>query len=457
MRIDIVVVYVARYTRGHEAHFTPPITGIHLAALTPQGHEVRVIHQQTDPVDLDTDADLVALSFFSGFAHEAYRLADAFRARGKRVVAGGPHVTFWPEEALKHVDAVVVGEAESAWPRLVEDASRDRLQARYEGAAAPLVGVPTPRYDLLSPRFFNRRVIQATRGCPFSCSFCTVPSLNPGFRTRPVEDVLRDLRHEEPDWTWWQRKVAWFWDDNLTAPRRWVKELLRGMVGLDRWWLTQASLDITRDDELLELMQASGCIGVFLGIESLDPASLKDANKRQNRVAGYARGIEKLHDRGICVMAGFVSGFDSDTAESIVGMADAMSEIGVDVPFLSVLTPFRGTKLHEQYAEEGRLLYEETGEAWGFYNGYNVAFVPRRLSPDALYTAHRTLWRRAFDRRHVGSRVLRGALHLRPGAMVMSAMMNGFYGWKAWTENLPADMRGRLAPEARSPVALAAR
>jgi radical SAM superfamily enzyme YgiQ (UPF0313 family) len=105
MRIDIVAVYVPRYSRGHEAHFTPPITGIHLAALTPAGHEVRVIHQQTDPVDLDTDADLVALSFFSGFAHEAYRLADAFRARGKRVVAGGPHVTFWPEEALAHVDA----------------------------------------------------------------------------------------------------------------------------------------------------------------------------------------------------------------------------------------------------------------------------------------------------------------------------------------------------------------
>jgi radical SAM superfamily enzyme YgiQ (UPF0313 family) len=124
MRIDIVAVYVPRYSRGHEAHFTPPITGIHLAALTPAGHEVRVIHQQTDPVDLDTDADLVALSFFSGFAHEAYRLADAFRARGKRVVAGGPHVTFWPEEALAHVDAVVVGEAETAWPRLVEDAER---------------------------------------------------------------------------------------------------------------------------------------------------------------------------------------------------------------------------------------------------------------------------------------------------------------------------------------------
>jgi radical SAM superfamily enzyme YgiQ (UPF0313 family) len=434
LRIDIVVVYVNRYSSGHEANFTPPITGIHLAALTPPGHDIRVVHQQTEPVDLDTDADLVALSFFSGFAHVAYRLADALRARGRKVVAGGPHVTFWAEEALAHVDAVVVGEAEGVWAQLVQDAERGQLQPRYEGAAGELAGLPTPRYDLLSKRFFNRRVLQATRGCPFSCSFCTVPSLNPGFRTRPVEEVLRDVAHVEPDWTWWQRKIAWFWDDNLLAPRRWAKDLLRGMVGMDRWWLTQASIDITRDDELLELMQASGCIGVFLGIESLDPASLKHANKRQNKVGEY--------ERGIAVMAGFVAGFDHDTPESIVGMADALTAIGVDVPFLSVLTPFRGTALHEQFAGEERLLFEESGGTWAYYNGYNVTFQPRLLSPDDLLQAHRELWRQAFGARHVLRRMARGTRQLRGGALAMSAMMNAFYGYKALRGNEPADMRG---------------
>jgi radical SAM superfamily enzyme YgiQ (UPF0313 family) len=137
MRIDIVVVYVQRYRRGHEKHFVPPITGIHLAALTPPGHEVRVVHQQVEGVDLDTDADLVALSFFSGFAGEAYRLADAFRLRGKTVVAGGPHATYWPEECLQHVDAVVLGEAETTWPAVVRDAERGALRPRHASCRRP--------------------------------------------------------------------------------------------------------------------------------------------------------------------------------------------------------------------------------------------------------------------------------------------------------------------------------
>lgn len=452
MKIDIVVVYVNRYRSGHEANFTPPITGIHLAALAPKQHEVRVIHQQTEEVDLETDADLVALTFFSGFAHEAYRIADALRARGVRVVAGGPHATFWPDEALQHVDSVVVGEAEGVWEGLLQDAERGRLKPKYEGEPGELTNIPTPRYDLLSKKFFNRRVLQGTRGCPFSCSFCTVPSLNPGFRTRPVEDVLRDVRHTEPDWSWWQRRVAWFWDDNLLAPRRWAKELLRGMVGLDRWWLTQASIDITRDEELLELMEASGCIGIFLGIESLDQDSLLHANKRQNKVSEYTQAIEKLHERGIAVMAGFVAGFDPDTPERIVGMADALNRIGVDVPFLSVLTPFKGTALHDQFEGEGRLLFEESGESWAYYNGYNVTFSPAKMTPSELKEAHTELWRRAFSPRSVLTR-MRGARRLRSGALAMSAMMNAFYGLKAMRDNTPADAGDSAQATPRTPRA----
>ena len=138
MKIDIIVVYIQRYERGHEVDFVPPITGIHLAAITPPGHDVRVIHQQVEPVRFDTDADLVALSFFSGFAPEAYRLAAEFRRRGKIVVGGGPHATFSPDEALRYCDAVVVGEAESVWPRLLEDVEAGRLQPRYDGAPASM-------------------------------------------------------------------------------------------------------------------------------------------------------------------------------------------------------------------------------------------------------------------------------------------------------------------------------
>lgn len=442
MKLDVVVVYVPRYNRGHAHQFVPPVTGIHLAALTPPDIDVRVVHQQVGPVDLDTDADVIALSFFSGFAHEAYRLADAFRVRGKVVIGGGPHATFWPEEVLQHCDAVVTGEAESVWVEMLRDAEAGRLRSVYTGSAVELSGLPTPRYDLLPDSFFVRRVVQATRGCPFSCSFCTVPGLQPGFRVRPVGEVLRDVAHEEPDWTWWQRKVVWFWDDNLTAKRKWTKELLRGMVGMDRWWLTQASIDITRDPELLDLMEASGCIGIFLGIESLQAASLEEAGKRQNRVAEYKDAIAALHDRGICVMAGFIAGFDHDDAEGVVAMADQLLEIGVDVPFLSVLTPFKGTPLWDKLLAEDRLLLDR---GWAHTNGYNVAFRPERMTPDQLLDAHRALWQRAFSPRHVAQRVARSR-RLRPGAAMMSALMNGFYGRKALTGNQPVVAQGVGGP-----------
>ena len=201
-------------------------------------------------------------------------------------------------------DAVAIGEAEAVWPQMLADAREGCLKTVYQGAPCTLVNLPTPRYDLLPRRFIIRRVIQATRGCPFACSFCSVPSLNPGFRMRPIEDVLRDVAYDVFP-RWWQRKVVWFWDDNLTANRPYIKKLLKGMIPLKRWWLTQASMDIANDPELLDLMAESGCIGVFFGIETFGKASLKAANKPQNQAERYARSIKAVHDRGIAVMAGF--------------------------------------------------------------------------------------------------------------------------------------------------------
>ncbi|MBL0161122.1 MAG: B12-binding domain-containing radical SAM protein [Bryobacterales bacterium] len=431
--VEIVVVYMPRYLHGHETDFVPPITGIHLAALTPAEYEVRVIHQQVEAVNFETDADLIALSFFTGFAPEAYRLADEYRTRGKRVVAGGPHVTFNAEEALAHVDSVVVGEAESVWTELLRDAAAGRLRSRYTGTAEPLAGLPTPRYDLLRGRFFIPRVVQATRGCPFTCSFCTVPSISPGFRTRPTGEVIRDIEFDRfPHW--WQRKVVWFWDDNLTVNRAFIRELLTAMVPLRKWWLTQASLDISGDGLLLDLMKRSGCIGIFFGIESFGAESLRDAHKPQNKVSTYQARIRELHERGICVMAGFIAGFDGDTKESVRAMARQLYETGVDVPFLSVLTPYRGTPAYRKLEEEGRIL---PGRGWEFYNGYNVAFRPRNMSPEELLGAHRALWREAFSLKYSALRVVRSLGRLRFGAFLMCLAMNGFYCLKRLRGNEP--------------------
>jgi radical SAM superfamily enzyme YgiQ (UPF0313 family) len=434
MNVRIVISYSPRYRRGHMVDFVPPVTGIHLAALS-EGHDVEVFHEQVRRVPVDDEPDLVAISFFSGFARKAYALADRYRAIGVPVVAGGPHVSYWVEEALEHFDAVVVGEAETVWHELLSDARRRRLKRIYYGRPAPLDGLPTPRYDLLEKNFVVRRVLQATRGCPFSCSFCTVPDLNPGFRVRPIDDVVHDIANTHFP-LYWQDKVVWFWDDNLLVKRAWAKDLLRELAGLNKWWLTQASIDIVKDRELLDLMEQSGCIGIFLGIESLDDADLRSVHKRQNKTAEYRDAIARLHDRGICVMAGFISGFDDQTPETILATGDRLNAIGIDVPFLSILTPFRGTPLYEEHLSAGRILLDRD---WPHYNGYNVAFQPARMSPDELLRAHRRLWKRAFGPKAVAERLTRAVHQLNTGGMMLATAMNSFYGLKRLTGNFPLD------------------
>ncbi len=431
--VDIVVVYMPRYRRGHEADFVPPITGIHLAAITPPGYRVRVFHQKVEALDYETEADLIALSFSTGFAPEAYRLAREFKRRGKLVVAGGPHATFNADEALEYCDSVVIGEAEAVWAELLADASSGRLRSRYTGGPVPLDALPTPRYDLLPERYFVRHVIQATRGCPFTCSFCAVPTINPGYRTRPVADVVKDMKYDRfPHW--WQRKVVWFWDDNLTARRSYMRDLLTAMIPLRKWWLTQASMDIGEDGALLDLMEKSGCIGIFFGIESFGAESLKDARKPQNKADTYKRRIRALHKRGICVMAGFIAGFDGDTPQSIAAMAKQLYDSGVDVPFLSILTPYRGTPAYSKLEAEGRIL---AGRGWEYYNGYNVSFEPRNMTPEQLLEAHRRLWREAFSLKYSFLRVVRSFGRLRIGAFLMCLVMNGYYCLKQLRGNEP--------------------
>ena len=439
MKIDIIIAYVQRYEFGHERDFVPPITGIHLAAITPAQHQVRIFHQQLDKISFNSDADVIAISFFSGFALAAYKLAVEFRSRGKIVIAGGPHVTYCQDEALTYFDAIVTGEAENVWPELLRDIELNQLKQVYKGTPCDMTSLPTPRYDLLPNKFFIKKVIQATRGCPFSCSFCTVPSLNPGFRLRPVADVIRDASYDKFS-HWWQRKIVWFWDDNLTIKRPYIRQLLTEMIPLKKWWLTQASMDIAKDPELLDLMKASGCIGVFLGIESFGVDSLADANKRQNKITNYKTAVKEIRKRGIAVMAGFIAGFDHDDEQSIINMADQLMEIGIDVPFLSIMTPFRGTPIFTKLNEEGRILHDRN---WNYYNGYNVAFKPKQINEDQLLRAHRALWKKSFSPLYAFRRIARGLFTLRPGAFLMSFFMNSFYSFKRVRKNYPIDMTKR--------------
>jgi len=199
-------------------------------------------------------------------------------------------------------------------------------------------------------------------------------------------------------------------------------------------------MDIAKDPELLDLMKASGCIGVFLGIESFGVDSLADANKKQNKIANYRGAVSEIRKRGIAVMAGFIAGFDHDDEQTIVNMADPLMEIGIDVPFLSIMTPFRGTPIYTKLNQEDRIIQERN---WSFYNGYNVAFKPKKISETQLLYAHRALWRKSFSPMYSLKRILRGIFTLRRGAFLLSLFMNSFYTYKKLRKNYPIDMSKR--------------
>lgn len=433
MKIDIIICYKKRYKRGHEIDFVPPLTGIFLASLIPDYHEVRVIHQQIEKINFKTDSTVIALSFFSGFAEEAFRLSKIFKSFGKIVIAGGPHVSFNQEESLKYFDSIIVGEADNLWTQLLQDIEVGNLKKVYQGYPSDLKDLPAPRYDLLSNRYIIKRVIQATRGCYYKCKFCSVPSINPGYRMRPVDDVIREVSFNRFQF-WWQRKIVWFWDDNLLINKSYAYELLGRMKKLDKWWLTQSSIEIAKDEKLLNLMYESGCIGIFLGIETFDRINLLDQNKFHNKVNEYKEAIRKIHNKGIAVMAGIIVGFENDSVESINEIPSYLKQMGIDVPFISILTPFNGTEIFDEYQDQNLIL---KSESWSNFNGYNVAFIHNSLTEDQLLSAHRKLWKKCFMPFTILIRIFKSLFYLRSGAFFLSATMNLFYGFKFLSYNHP--------------------
>src|SRR5215471_8428735 len=286
----------------------PQLTMPLVAALTPPEHLVSHTDEIIDPVRFDVPADLVGITAPTPSALHAYKLAGEFRRRGVPVVIGGPHATALPEEAERYADAVVVGEAEDTWPRVLDDARRGKLERVYVSTRqAPLAGMPMPRWDLIKGRRYGKSVTIATRGCPHRCDYCSIPLLyGPGtFRCRPIDEVVREVATSPT-------RAVVFWDDNIGANPRYAKELFQALTPLKKWWTSQCTANAARDEELIDLAARSGCKALFLGLESISQESLELSNKAHNRVADYRRVIATMHRHGIAVHLGIMFGFDQD-------------------------------------------------------------------------------------------------------------------------------------------------
>lgn len=320
-----------------------------LAALTPPRYDIRIVDEETDDIPWGWRPDLVGLTSLSPTAKRVYEIADTFRQLGVPVVIGGSYATFMIDEALEHADAVVAGEAEATWGRLLDDFERGALQRVYR-ATEPVEfkRSPKPRWDLVDTSAVLNLFVQASRGCPFNCEFCLVNKMF-GRRTRcrEIDDVIAEIEALPI-------KRVFFADDNLTMRKTWAKALIRRLIPLGITWFCQSSVDVADDDELLDLMAEAGCVGIIVGFESLEAGALAEARKKQNAIVEYDRAVRQIQSRGIHCLASFVIGFDADTLESFDHIVAFVERNHIAWPMLSLLAIAPGTDLHARMQAEGR-------------------------------------------------------------------------------------------------------
>ncbi len=328
---------------------TVPLALPVVAALTPPSWDVRIVDEEIEDVPLRDRFDLVGITGLSTNIGRGFQIADTFRAAGIPVVMGGPYVSTRPDDALRHCDAVVIGEAEEVWAPLLADLQANRLQPRYQADRLPPGElVPTPRWDLVDTSKVLGLNVQVSRGCPHRCEFCLVHTMygrRP--RYRPIDAVIDEIRQAP-------LKNLSFVDDNLTANKPYARELMARIKPLDVQWSGLASLEVTRDPDLLRDMAEAGCMSLVLGFESLDPSGLAEAHKSQFRVDEYEAAVAALHKAGIHCIGAFVLGFDADTPQSYDRVRDFAARTGISYLMMNVLTVFDGTDLERRVSAEGR-------------------------------------------------------------------------------------------------------
>ena len=371
-----------------------------VAAETPPDIEVRIVDEQIDRVPWDDPVDLVGITCMTAAAPRAYEIAAQFRKRGVPVVLGGMHPSLCPEEASRHADAVVAGDAEGLWPQVITEVCAGQSRGIYRNPSPPVLGglKRPPRHLLRRRGYAPLAAVQATRGCPHGCEFCSVAAFHRRVhRRRPVDEVAAEVASLPG-------RFFVFSDDNLMANRAYARSLFAALRPLRKRWVTQASLDTVEDDAFVGLAAEAGCIGIFLGIETFSAENLEAVRKNCNRVDRYRTAIRRLHAHGIGVEAGIVLGFPHDRPDVFEHTLRMLDEMEVDVVMPSILTPLPGTPLFAQMGD--RILDRD----WTHYDFDHAVFQHPNMSTEDLEAGQAWLTREFYRPWRIARRVWR---HLR--------------------------------------------
>jgi radical SAM superfamily enzyme YgiQ (UPF0313 family) len=391
-----------------------------VAALTPVPHEVVLCDENVDRIDFDTDADVIGITGFVIHKERMFEIAEAFRRRDKLVVAGGPFATLCPEELKDHVDVMFVGEAEYTWPQFVRDYEAGCWPSVYRQDDRPsMLDSPLPRFDLLKIDRYRSMAIQFGRGCPFNCEFCDIIVM---YGRRPRTKTVAQMLDEVAAVHALGVANVFVVDDNFIGNKKEAKALLAALAewqeahGYPIEFMTEVSLNVAQDAELLRLLKLAHFVTIFVGIESPRAASLQETNKTQNMREDIVTSVHRIQAAGIEVMAGMIVGFDNDDASIFDEQFRFIQQARIPISMTGMLNAMPKTPLHARLKAAGRLIADSVGDQFVFTN-----IVPSGMSRLDLYEGYRRLLNRLYDYRHYRRRAM--ALILSRGPSRGSRML----------------------------------
>lgn len=427
-RVTIVHPCVGRHVgmkRYIRTWMMEPIPVAMIAALIPADVDKRFYDDRLEAIPFDEPTDLVAISVETYTAKRAYQIASEYRRRGVPVVMGGFHATLCPDEVMQYCESIVLGEAETLFPEVIDDYRHGRPRKVYQSDVRPPLTVSPDRSVFQGKRYLPIRLVEFARGCRFKCDFCAVQSFFAASHNhRPVDRVVAEvLRVHRPG------QLIFFIDDNFTSSLGEAKELMRALIPLKIRWVSQTAINVAFDAEALDLMRRSGCQGMLVGFESLAPDSLRQMNKGFNLMGGGARqALANFRRHGLRVYGTFLFGYDHDTPDTFTSTVEFARQQGLFIAAFNHITPFPGTPLYRRMRAEGRLLYD----AWWLDDAYRynmIPFQPTNMSPREL--ADRcVLARRSF---YSWSSILRRATHRvnyrHPFMLLNYLVINAMHHW----------------------------
>lgn len=392
MNILFILPYDTTYR--YKTAFMPaisyePLTLSTLAALVPEelNATITLVDEGVRKFDYSKQKyDIVGITSTTSGAPRAYELAAFFKKQGSYVLLGGHHVTLMPDEASAYADTIFTGSAECTFPLFFEDYKKGAPLKRYISTGVDTAKMPLPRRDLMPKKgYMSHPTIIADYGCPNHCKYCVIHSFWGNNGKRAVKDVIDEIK-------FLKKKSFLFLDPSPFSNKTYAKELLQALAELKIKWVGLAALDIVKDDELLDLLQQSGCIGLLTGFETFDSNNLADMNKHKNKISEYKDVIQKMHQRKISVLGTFMVGFDGDTLESLKKLPDLIDEIQVDVPRFAILTPYPNTPVFKELDSQGRILTRD----WSRYDSIQCVYQPLHMSKDELEQAFINVWKECY-------------------------------------------------------------